>query len=771
MGAPYGHGMGAPAVVGTEGPGWQPPEEIGAYFLVAQVGQGGMGEVYLARDRQLDRLVALKFMTAPLDSPPARERFVAEAKALARLHHPNVVEVYAIDEADGHPFIAYEYVRGKSLDKLLLPLRWQTALEIGVRIARALRAAHRAHLLHRDVKPSNVMITPAGEVKLLDFGLAISTGEEVAQGMDAEASRRAARAELAAGRRLTAPGFAVGTPRYWSPEQWQFAAVTPATDVYGAGLVMYEMLTGEPPNAALAGRDLAEAMAAEDAPRLDPALAPQAFLDVVRRCLRRAPEERFASGTELAAALEPVELVFANRARPEVTLGSDEDLVAASWARATTHGRRLADRAYELLFAMAPDLRALLPTDLDAQKAKLLHALDLTVRGLHHPEQLTPMLRELGARHVGYGVDVGQIALFGRALRRALAELDPEWSAALDAAWEHAYGFVVAAMRAGMEATRPSSAPMPPAPPPAVVTPAPPSRLTPPRTAYAQVDGAAVAYHAFGEGPPDIVLLPSGLTQVEATWAHPAPVALLASLARFARVVMFDARGCGLSDPLDGPPSTEAMVADALAVMDATSIPHAIVVASGEAALPGIRLAATRPERVAGLVLVGAAPRLSAAPDYPEGLPAEFWDDLTGFFAAHWGEPILAELLTPSALRDPSFTAWFASYFRVASSPRRATALLGWARRADERSSLPHIVSPTLVLRRRGDPLLSDARARDLAAAIHGARFVEIEGDDHFLFAGDPAPLAHEIERFAAGLGQTEATAVPRAPAQRLSMK
>jgi len=735
------------------------------FRVLEPLGQGGMGKVYLARDEQLDRLVALKFMTAPASATSARARFMAEARALARLDHPNVVGVFRVDETpDGHPFIAYEYVRGESLDRVLLPVRWQTALAVVTMIARALRAAHAAKLLHRDVKPSNIVITPDGEAKLLDFGLVSTVG--AAPSATPRTALRAGLAELDSGVRLTAPGLVVGTPRYWAPEQWRGERATAASDVYALGVVAYELLTGRLPYAERVGADLVHAMREAEVDPLDPSLAPAPLLDVIMRCLRREPSERYPSGVDVARALDPVEAVFLPRGRAEARIGSDEDLVAASWARVTTAAgseRAIAERAYAHLFAALPEVRALLPADLSVQEAKVMHTLDLTVRGLHDPESLAPMLRELGRRHVGYHVEPAQLVAFGRALRRALSELDPQWSESIDFAWEHAYAFIAASMRAGMEAAfargvaaaSPSSSP----PPLELATPPASRSVEPPRTAYARVGEASVAYHLFGHGPPDLLLLAGALTHVEATWAHPAPVTLLAGLARFARVALFDKRGSGLSDPLEGPPTVEAVVEDALAVMSAAKMDRAIVVAAGEAALPAIRFAATEPARVEGLVLIGAEPRMSLAPDYPSGRPAELWEAIERWVGEHWGEPILAELLAPAACRDPSFEAWFASYFRLASSPRRAAAIMHCMRDADERPMLPRITAPTLVLRRKGDIAVAEAQSRDLAAAIGGARYVEVPGDDHFLFAGDGAVLAAEIERFAASLRRTEAAA------------
>jgi len=161
-------------IIGAIAPGtsWRPPASFDEYRLVELLGRGGMGEVYLAYDKVLDRPVAVKFISGLEPSQTARDRFLVEARAAARLQHPNVVTIYRVGELDDRPFIISEFVYGKSLDTVPKPMEYARVLELGKGLARGLAAAHRRNVLHRDIKPANAILTDDGEVKLLDFGLA-----------------------------------------------------------------------------------------------------------------------------------------------------------------------------------------------------------------------------------------------------------------------------------------------------------------------------------------------------------------------------------------------------------------------------------------------------------------------------------------------------------------------------------------------------------------------------------------------------------------------
>jgi pimeloyl-ACP methyl ester carboxylesterase len=294
---------------------------------------------------------------------------------------------------------------------------------------------------------------------------------------------------------------------------------------------------------------------------------------------------------------------------------------------------------------------------------------------------------------------------------------------------------------------------------PAVFSPpverATPEPLEPPRPVYARVRGSSVAYQAFGRGPPNLVLLPGAMTHIGATWTHPAPVALLTTLASFSRVVLLDHRGSGLSDPLDEPASLGASVEDIVGVMSAASIDKAIVVAASEAAHSALALAATRPEHVQGIVLFGAGATFAELDDL-EAPVEDVWDHLDSWFPKHWGDPTLAALEAPTLSSDAEYVAWFTQYHLLAATPRRAASTLRGLRIAEPRSSASHVRAPTLELRRAGDAVVSEVRAEALTARIPGARYAEISGDDHFLFAGDGPVLAREIQLFAASLRETE---------------
>jgi TolB-like protein/tetratricopeptide (TPR) repeat protein len=269
------------------------PERIGRYRILRKLGEGGMGVVYAAHDEQLDRAVALKLIREG-DDEQARKRFRREARAAAAVNHPNVCQLHEISEDSGALFIAMELLEGEPLSERIArgPLPVSEAVPIGIGILEALSALHARDLVHRDLKPSNVFLTPHG-VKVLDFGLARALHKEITA--DKTESQ------------LTQAGAVVGTPHYIAPEQLQAQPVDARADLFAAGAILFEMVSGR---RAFEGATMMEAFHAalyEQPPALGGSPAVAVIDRVVRRALAKRPEDRHASAAamskELAAAL------------------------------------------------------------------------------------------------------------------------------------------------------------------------------------------------------------------------------------------------------------------------------------------------------------------------------------------------------------------------------------------------------------------------------------------------------------------------------------
>jgi eukaryotic-like serine/threonine-protein kinase len=292
-------------------------EELGRYQVENVLGGGGMALVYRARDEELDRPVAIKLLADNLAADEAfRKRFLREARLAAQLAHPNVVQVYDSGEADGRPYIVMEYVEGETLADLLARrgrLPPAEAVELALQVCSGLEHAHRAGLVHRDIKPQNLLIRADGTVKITDFGIARS----------------------AHGTRLTETGSVLGTASYLAPEQAAGEEVTPAADVYAVGVVLYELLAGRTPRTpetltqlVLRGEEQPIPPLRELAPEV-----PAELEDVVMRCLARIPEYRPPSAGALGA-----DLTATSGELPTAALGPD-DSAAEAPTRVATAGR------------------------------------------------------------------------------------------------------------------------------------------------------------------------------------------------------------------------------------------------------------------------------------------------------------------------------------------------------------------------------------------------------------------------------------------------
>ena len=270
---------------------------ISHYRLLRKLGTGGMGEVYLAEDAKLHRRVAFKLLPpATISDPQAKKRLLREARAAATLDHSNICTVYEVGEAEGHSFIAMQYIEGATLAEEIKKdaLAWRDALDVAMQIADALAEAHAHNIIHRDIKPGNIMLTPRRQVKVLDFGLAKVL--PTPQGVNTEAETE----EL-----LSRSGMIMGTMPYMSPEQLRGEVVDARTDIFSFGVVLYEMLTGRQPFVRQSGAEIVSALLTEEPTALSTYApeTPEELQRIVRKCLEKDGERRYQAMRDVAADL------------------------------------------------------------------------------------------------------------------------------------------------------------------------------------------------------------------------------------------------------------------------------------------------------------------------------------------------------------------------------------------------------------------------------------------------------------------------------------
>ncbi len=280
-------------------------ETISHYKVLSELGRGGMGIVYKAEDLKLRRTVALKFLRSDLiEDPEHRERFLREAQAAAALDHPNICTVYEIDEADGQTFLSMAYLEGQTVKEKIKarPLKLDEALDIAIQTAQGLQAAHEKGIVHRDIKSSNLMITPQGQVKIMDFGLA----------------------QLADRSKLTKTTASLGTPSYMSPEQAQKSKTDRRTDIWSLGVVVYEMVTGRLPFEREREQAVLYSIVNEEpevmtAQRVD---VPVELDRIVSKAMAKIPVERYQHVEDFAVDLRGVKSDARSAVRVPVERGS-----------------------------------------------------------------------------------------------------------------------------------------------------------------------------------------------------------------------------------------------------------------------------------------------------------------------------------------------------------------------------------------------------------------------------------------------------------------
>jgi class 3 adenylate cyclase/alpha-beta hydrolase superfamily lysophospholipase len=277
-----------------------------------------------------------------------------------------------------------------------------------------------------------------------------------------------------------------------------------------------------------------------------------------------------------------------------------------------------------------------------------------------------------------------------------------------------------------------------------------------PKTQYAKTsDGTHIAYQVVGNGPIDLVYVPSWVSHIEWAWEDPNYAHFLTRLGSFSRLIWFDKRGTGLSDRASRLPILDEQMDDVTAVMDAVGSKRAALFGHGDGGTLCAVLAASHPERVSALIVAACSPRFVRADDYPWGVTPELMVFLEGVIEEAWGrfaETEYVSILAPSAVDDSLFLAWFDTLTRLGASPSAAIELMRIYALGDIRAVLPTISVPTLVLQRSEDPLIEPAHGQYFAEHVPGATYVEIPGRDYLINVGDVDRMADEIQHFLTGV-------------------
>jgi class 3 adenylate cyclase len=277
-------------------------------------------------------------------------------------------------------------------------------------------------------------------------------------------------------------------------------------------------------------------------------------------------------------------------------------------------------------------------------------------------------------------------------------------------------------------------------------------------TRYAKTGDIHIAYQVVGEGPVDIVLFPEFWHTIEVQWDQPELAAFLERLASFGRLISFDQRGTGLSDPVAIQPALEPWLEDAKVVMNEVDSQSAVLLGFGGGGLISMLFAATHPERTVGLVLVNSFARISRAEDYPWGRGPELEDEVLDVMRTGWGKGVFLDVLAPSRVDDQAFRRWWARYQRIGASPGTIVATRRMLGALDAREILPSIRAPTLVLQSGGNAWVRPEHGRYLTDHIADATYVELPGPDYFVFLRDASAALGEIEQFIEGcVGTPEA--------------
>jgi class 3 adenylate cyclase len=274
-----------------------------------------------------------------------------------------------------------------------------------------------------------------------------------------------------------------------------------------------------------------------------------------------------------------------------------------------------------------------------------------------------------------------------------------------------------------------------------------------PETRYAKSDDVNVAYQVVGEGPIDLLFAPGFVSHVDLYWTSPELTSFMRRLASFSRLIIFDKPGTGASDPVASAPTLDERVQNMRAVLDAAGSERAALLGISEGGPMSLLFAATYPERISHLIIYGSFARVETAPDYFPDLQPKFDQTMAGFrdMLDHWGEGRMIDFFAPTLAGSATVRSAYGLFERAAASPAMVRAVMEAVQQIDIRAVLPTIEIPTLVLHRKGDTAIPVENGRYLAEHIPRARYVELSGEDHIAWFGDPEPILAETEEFLTG--------------------
>ena len=325
-------------------------DQIGHYQIMEQIGEGGMGVVFLAKDLRLHRNVAIKVLPETVSTDKSRlNRFEQEAVAASALNHPNILTIHEIGKSDNAKFIVSEYVNGFTLREKIPTLTVSESIDLAIQVASALEAAHKHGIVHRDIKPENIMVREDGLVKVLDFGLAKLTEKQISFLNNEAATLAMVKTE---------PGMIMGTASYMSPEQARGLEVDCRTDIWSLGAVLFEMIAGYPPFEGETSMDVVASILNKEPRQLTSASGTLRINDIIYHCLQKKPSDRYQSAGELTADLRFLKRAHDAKADPDVRLLKNNTAVTEVLSTSSTRRWLVSDPKRVIVAGLAPVLAA-----------------------------------------------------------------------------------------------------------------------------------------------------------------------------------------------------------------------------------------------------------------------------------------------------------------------------------------------------------------------------------------------------------------------------